>query len=104
MKCLKCNAEIENNSKFCNNCGTELEDKPLHVQFDETLKSCQRVWYLLGFLRAIKKDSKKISEIEEQIRNYDDFLWQEYLEVVEFWKNWAKDKNDEKNKKTNGSK
>lgn len=29
MLCKKCNAQIEDNAKFCNNCGTEVDHEPI---------------------------------------------------------------------------
>lgn len=32
MKCEKCGKEIEENSKFCSNCGEKIEDKIIEVE------------------------------------------------------------------------
>ena len=105
MKCYKCKAEIENNSKFCNNCGAKLEEKPLEVQFEDSMKTCCKTWFLLGYLREHNKDNeKKIKEFEVVLRNLDGDIWKIYLEVLEFWKDWLKDKkqvNKESKEQTN---
>ena len=99
MKCLKCDKEIENNSKFCNNCGTKVEEQSLSEQLDNTIKTCSRFWYLIGFLRA--KDKEALSKVEDILKNSDNFLWEEYKAVIKFWQDYVRD--NEKNKKANGS-
>ena len=100
MKCPKCEKEIDNECKFCSNCGGKVESKPVSDVEDLT-KLCSKVWYILGYVRA-KSTDEELKEFERSIKNCDDVLYDWYLEVVDYWKNWAKEHN-EKNKKKNGS-
>ena len=105
MKCYKCKAEIENNSKFCNNCGAKLEEKPLHVQLEENIRNYAKAWFLIGYLREHNKDNQeKLKAFESLLKEMDDEFWNLYQEVLEFWKDWLKDKkqvNKESKEQTN---
>lgn len=101
MKCPKCEKEIDNYSKFCSNCGAKVEKKS-DIDIEGLAKICSQVWYILGFVRA-KSSKKEIGEFEKSIKNCDECLYDWYLEVVEYWRNWAKQNNEEP-KKTNRSK
>ena len=104
MQCDKCKKEITDNSKFCSNCGAELKEKQAPLEIEDVVKKASQVWFILGYIRAIDKDDKKaIEESESKIKNQGEYLWNWYQEVIDYWKEWVKT-NDEKNKKTNGSK
>ena len=101
MKCSKCEKEINNDCKFCSNCGKHIEEKP-ELDIEGLAKICSKVWYVLGYVRA-KSTKKELEKFEERIRNCDSCMFDWYNEVVAHWKEWVKE-NNEKNKKTIGSK
>ena len=104
MKCYKCEKEIDADSKFCPNCGTAVKEKPNHIQLEDTVKMASKVWYILGYIRGCDRNSKKqMDEFENGLKSFDEDLWKWHKEVVEYWQNWAKENNNEKDKKANGS-
>lgn len=107
MKCIKCKKEIEEECKFCSNCGEKIEEKSSLTQLEDMTKTCAKCWYLIGFIRGItsnsKKDKKVLEEFERLLKENADEMWEWYQEIVSYWKEQAK-QNNEKNKKTNGSK
>jgi len=100
MKCSKCEKEIDNDCKFCSNCGKHIEKPELDIE--GLAKICSKVWYILGYVRA-KSTKEELDEFEERIRKCDSCMFDLYNEVVAHWREWVKE-NNEKNKKTNGSK
>jgi len=105
MKCSKCEKELDMNSRFCSNCGTEVKEKPNHLRFEDVVKTASKVWFVLGYVKGCDKDNKdSLSEFEKVLKNNHEDLWELYKEVIEHWQNWAKESNNEKDKETNGSK
>ncbi|MBU1103697.1 MAG: zinc ribbon domain-containing protein [Nanoarchaeota archaeon] len=107
MKCPKCEKETDDHSKFCSSCGEKVEERSSVVQLEDMTKTCAKVWYIAGFMRGAtsdtKKDKKILENFEKLLRENNGEMWEWYQEIVAYWKEWAK-KNDEKDKKANGSK
>ena len=93
MNCSKCNSEIEIKSKFCNNCGTKVEEKSLELM--DVIKGCIEVWYILGYI----KGSDKIwsDKIEKSITKDGGLLWELHYEVLKRWQKWEKESKKTKN-------
>lgn len=99
MECKKCGQIIPENNKFCSNCGSKVEKTIYDI--GDTIKKCQRIWYIFGFLRGVNKDSKDkkwFENLEKSIREEMPETWKEYQEVIQFWIDFA-NKNG-KNKET----
>lgn len=102
MKCPKCSHESEGDSKFCSQCGAKLEE-PSSV--DNLIKNCQKIWYVLGFLRGISrndKDKKWHNDFEKMIKKKMPEFYQEYEEVIQFWRDLAT-KNEQNKKPKQGN-
>ena len=105
MKCYKCEKEIGQDSKFCSNCGTEAKEKPNDIRIEELTKLCSKAWFIIGYARGCSKNnSDSLTEFEKDIKINHTDLWEWYKEVLDYFQNWLKEKNNEKNKETNGSK
>ncbi len=106
MKCSKCEKEINDNCKFCSNCGKHIE-KP-ETDIESLTKTCAKTWYILGFMKGAisdtMKDKKALERFEDALKKDHGEMWEWYQEIVAYWKEWASEQDDEKNKKTNGSK
>jgi len=106
MKCSKCEKEIKDDYKFCSNCGKHVEEKP-ELDIEGLAKICSKVGYILGFMKgAISgtiKDKKALEDFEELLKKNDGEMWEWYQEVIEYWDKQST-QNNEKDKKTNGSK
>jgi predicted amidophosphoribosyltransferase len=59
MECKKCKASVSEDSKFCNQCGTQIEKEKSDLE--QITEMCRRIWFLIGFLKA-KGDSGKKKE------------------------------------------
>ena len=104
MKCLKCEKETDDHSKFCSHCGEKIEERSSVVQLEDTVKMCSKVWYILGYMKGVNRDDKKsLEEFEKALKNCSLDIWGWYQEVINYWKEWAIE-NDEKDKKADGSK
>ena len=105
MKCPKCEKETDDRSKFCSHCGEKVEEIPMHVQVESLIKDAAKTWFILGVVRSSSKNEKnKGLEKFEKILQKDHWeMWGLYQEVIGYWKEWAKQK-DEKNKKETRSK
>lgn len=99
MKCSKCEKEINDQCKFCGNCGEKIKEKPVS-DVEDLAKICSKVWYILGYVRA-KSTEEELKKFEESIKKCDETMFDWYKEVVTHWKEWAKENNE---KKKNGSK
>lgn len=89
MICKKCFHASETGSKFCSQCGAELEELS---RLDNLIQNCQRMWYLLGFLRGRSigdKDKTWFIKIENEIKETDSEFYKEYQEVIKFWEDFA---------------
>ena len=105
MKCYKCEKEIETNSKFCSNCGAEVKEKPMHSELEDTVKMCSKAFFIMGYAKGCNKDSKKpLSKFETVLRDKHGELWEWYKEVLDYWENWLKEQDNEKDKTANGPK
>ena len=89
MNCNKCNKEINSEDKFCSYCGAKTE-KDLVNSFDETIKDCQRVWFIIGFLRGCglkgNKKVKWLKKFEEEMKKTLPNAWEEYNFAINFWR------------------
>ncbi len=63
MKCSKCEKEVDINSKFCSSCGTKIEGDS-KIDIEGLAKTCSRVWYVLGYVRA--------KSTEEELKNFEE--------------------------------
>ena len=89
MICKKCSRESETGSKFCSQCGAELEELS---RLDNLIQNCQRMWYILGLLRGRSiddKENKWHTDFENQIKEKIPELYKEYEEVIQFWEDFA---------------
>jgi hypothetical protein len=105
MKCHKCDKEIETNSKFCSNCGTEVKEKPMHIELEEVVKTCSKAFFIMGYAKGCEKDNKEnLSEFEKNLGDSHKEMWEWYKEVLDYFQNWLKGKENEKDKTKNGPK
>jgi len=102
MECQKCHNKLEGDSKFCSQCGSKVAE-PCSV--DSLVKNCQRVWYLLGYLKGLSKndnDKGWLEDFEKLIKKEMPEFYQEYEEVVQFWRDLAnKNEPNKKHKQRN---
>lgn len=97
MKCEKCSSSVSQDSKFCSNCGTEIK-KDLSDSFDETVRDCGRVWFIVGFIKGCfsnKKDKKTLKGFEESLKKISSKFWKDYGDTIDYWRNIVV-KNNEK--------
>ena len=62
MKCNKCNAELIEESKFCNNCGNKIEvkEKSMIEMCKEMINDASVMWFTIGLIKGnCSKDKKK---------------------------------------------
>lgn len=105
MKCLKCEKETDDHSKFCSNCGEKVEERSSVVQLEDTVKMCSKVWFILGYNRGVNIEDKEALEKFENILKKEHLdIWEWYQEVIDFWRDWAREQDNEKNKKDDGPK
>lgn len=101
MECKRCGSLISEDSKFCNNCGIEIE-KSLSI-VGETIDACSKLWFMLGFIRGSFQDSKKgrieLEKFENRLKNKLPGFFEDYKRVFNHIVNLANE-NNEKNKET----
>jgi hypothetical protein len=107
MKCYKCDKELEKDSKFCPNCGKEIsKEKSTYELAHEGMEMQMKIGYLFGFVRGNclgdKKKEETLKWFEDKIAETG--LKDEYQKVVDFWQDKFKEKDNEKDKATNGLK
>ena len=89
MKCPRCSHESEGDSKFCSQCGAKLEEPS---SLDNIIQNCQKIWYLLGFLRGRSiddKDKQWYIDFENSIKKKMPGLYGEFMEVIRSWEDHA---------------
>ena len=63
MKCDKCQEELIENSKFCNNCGSKIEvkekERDLVAMAEEAVKSASVMWFTVGLIKGNCSKDKK---------------------------------------------
>jgi len=99
MECGQCKGEISYDSKFCGKCGAKVEEKPWHVRLDDSIKSCARGWFILGFIRGKwigRKEGNHLEEFESKIREKVPEFWEEYQEMIKYWEDMASKNDDNK--------
>ncbi|MFH1311501.1 MAG: zinc ribbon domain-containing protein [Nanoarchaeota archaeon] len=99
MNCKKCEKEINPKDRFCTYCGAKTE-RDLVNSLDETIKNCQRVWFVLGFLRRCglrgNKKAKWLKEFEDGMKKTLPDVWEEYNSAIMFWREQATKNEKEK--------
>ena len=87
MECVKCKAELKEDSKFCPNCGGKTEESGSDL--GKLYSQASGCWFLLGMSYGsmkIKKDEKGIKELEEMIRKSG--AYDQYHDALTFAKNY----------------
>jgi len=82
MECAKCKTELEEDSRFCPECGQKIEGEKSLGELYEQASGC---WFLLGRLYGTlkaKKDEEGLKEIEGYIKKCN--LYDEYLKALNF--------------------
>ena len=85
MKCLKCDEELEPDSRFCGNCGEKVNESK--VDLDKTFFDAAKVWYIIGWLRSgfiDKKDKESLKILEDKLKKCE--VFEVYSKVVSYWK------------------
>ena len=91
MECIKCKNEISKDSKFCSNCGKEIEKEVMKFTANDNLKLCSKLWYIIGFMKwsSMNGDKKSFKEFEEILKKDYSGMLDWYKEVVQHWEDWA---------------
>jgi len=87
MKCSKCSTEINQDSKFCGQCGHKIEMGILEIA-DNLVANTKRIYFMLGFLHGLSKDEHielKIKEMVEKLKEVGEFK-EEMNEILDFWR------------------
>lgn len=88
MICKKCNAEIDDGSKFCSKCGAKVEQE---YSLDSLMEVCYTVWYFLGFVNgASKEDKESLEKFNLIVKRTDEDFYEKYLKVIKFWEDKIK--------------
>lgn len=87
MKCLKCKHEIEEDDKFCPECGEKVMVKDGDMDLIEMFKQSSAVWFSLGVKYGIlheRKDFEEIKTFEEGLNKDREFskFYQKSLEYA----------------------
>lgn len=84
MECVKCKAELDFRSNFCNKCGEKVEEDRL----TELFKTTQKYWFLIGFVKGYyindEKLKKSLEEMEVEMEKISTTLWTDYKESWDF--------------------
>jgi len=98
MECKKCKASVSEDSKFCDQCGTEIDR--YQSDLDKSLELCRRMWFILGFLKGNgssgKKKKKWFIDLEKNIKEKIPEIWEEYQDAIDFWHKQSENSEDEK--------
>lgn len=96
MDCKKCKKEINSDSKYCSNCGTEKESKS---DFGEMIDSTCNNWFMMGFLRGVFSTNKKeLEKFENILKKNFAGLWERYSKANNSLKEFIKEANEKNNK------
>ena len=92
MKCSYCSKENQEDSIFCSECGRKIK-KDLTSDLHEVIEGTKKNYFILGFLRGLAKSKKKepkwFTNFETHMKKIDESLFQEYTNIVEYWKDFA---------------
>lgn len=76
MKCDNCKTELTEGSKFCNDCGTEIEIKKdslsgLSESIKEMVKEAGLMWFTVGLIKGNCSKSKKTKKYFKEVIEKD---------------------------------
>ena len=86
MECEKCKTQLDEQSKFCEQCGKKVEKSFSEV--DSLVKNCRRFWFMVGVYRGIclcQGDDESLKKFEDLLKEADSF--EDYNEAVVFLEN-----------------
>ena len=93
MKCIKCEKEIDDDSKFCNNCGEKKKEEDLTYCVNDAIESTRRLWFIMGFLKGSCSSEKerKIYEniMKSNVEGTSPQIYEDYERIVSYWKKFA---------------
>lgn len=81
MECDKCKAQVEDNSRFCGKCGNNVKEKQFDP--DDCMKSCKKLWFLIGSYRGnclAQKDTDSLKKFERLLEK--EGIMPEYLDAI----------------------
>jgi len=85
MNCKKCDSELVEGSKFCNNCGEKVSLGEIEL----LVKNYSSFWYTLGNIDK-KKNKKFINEMKKIFKRDCSMMFNwliEFDSTLERWKN-----------------
>jgi hypothetical protein len=89
MECRHCKTVLDKDSKFCTQCGKGVND--VFEDILDGIKTSKRFWFIVGSFRAMclrDKDMKALNEFEARLKV--DGVFEDYNDIVVFWKNQLK--------------
>jgi len=86
MKCNKCQAELVEESKFCNSCGNKIEEKEksLSESMNDTLKEAGLMWFTVGLVKGNCLNDKKTKKWFKEVFEKDMLKNPKFAEHYEY--------------------
>lgn len=92
MKCSKCKSEIDSSSKFCGQCGEEVDG--VMDAIERLVDQNKKLYYLVGYLNGLSSYTKDDEDFREVLNKINDEFGhrEEIKRIHKFWLEHAEKK------------
>ena len=84
MECPKCKKELDEDIKFCGECGEKVEK--IHTDFNQLYLEASAVWFMIGRNVGLFGEDKKGLKKYEELLKEEMPAYEQYCEVMEIVK------------------